>query len=85
MTEPRTGISRRRFLAGVAAAGAVALPGAARRADAQRKATISYWNGLTGADGKVMDELIEQFSTESGIRVEQQRIAWADLYAKLQV
>ncbi len=85
MTEARTGISRRRFLAGVAAAGAVALPGAARRADAQRKATISYWNGLTGADGKVMDELIEQFSTESGIRVEQQRIAWADLYAKLQV
>lgn len=56
-----------------------------RRAGAQAKPTISYWNGLTGADGKVMDELIDQFTRETGIRVEQQRIQWADLYAKLQV
>ena len=32
-----------------------------------------------------MDELIDQFTKETGIRVEQQRIPWADLYAKLQV
>src|SRR5262249_58765363 len=56
-----------------------------RRVAAQPKATISYWNGLTGADGKVMDGLIDQFTQETGIRVEQQRIQWADLYAKLQV
>ena len=80
-----TRVTRRRFLTGAAAVGAVALPGVARRAVAQPKATISYWNGLTGADGKVMDELIEQFTRETGIRIEQQRIPWADLYAKLQV
>jgi hypothetical protein len=34
----------------------------ARRATAQGKPTITYWNGLTGADGKVMDELIDQFT-----------------------
>jgi multiple sugar transport system substrate-binding protein len=32
-----------------------------------------------------MDELIDQFTRETGIKVEQQRIQWADLYAKLQV
>jgi len=52
---------------------------------AQPKATITYWNGLTGADGKVMDELIDRFTQETGIKIEQQRILWADLYAKLQV
>ena len=52
---------------------------------AQAKATITYWNGLTGADGKVMDELIDQFTKETGITIEQQRIPWAELYAKLQV
>src|SRR5688572_17595797 len=79
-------VSRRRVLAGAAGAGAVAsLPAAVRRACAQAKPTISYWNGLTGADGKVMDELIERFTRETGIRIEQQRILWADLYAKLQV
>jgi multiple sugar transport system substrate-binding protein len=79
-------VSRRRVLAGAVGAGAVAsLPAAVRRACAQAKPTISYWNGLTGADGKVMDELIERFTRETGIRIEQQRILWADLYAKLQV
>ena len=32
-----------------------------------------------------MDELIDQFTRETGIKIEQQRIPWADLYAKLQV
>src|SRR5262245_63084670 len=32
-----------------------------------------------------MDELIGQFTQETGIKIEQQRIPWADLYAKLQV
>jgi len=77
-------VDRRAFLRAAAGA-AVALPVVARRASAQSKPTISYWNGLTGADGKVMDELIDQFTKDTGIRVEQQRIPWADLYAKLQV
>ncbi|HWT80168.1 MAG TPA: extracellular solute-binding protein, partial [Candidatus Methylomirabilis sp.] len=45
----------------------------------------SFWNGLTGADGKVMGELIAQFTKETGIAVELQMIVWPDLYAKLQV
>ena len=86
MNEAGTAVSRRRFLTTAAAAGAAAsLSAGTRRASAQPKATISYWNGLTGADGKVMDELIDQFTRDTGIRVEQQRIQWADLYAKLQV
>jgi len=77
-------VDRRGFLR--AAAGAAAsLPMLTRRVSAQSKPTISYWNGLTGADGKVMDELIDQFTKDTGVRVEQQRIPWADLYAKLQV
>src|SRR5215471_17199966 len=74
-------VDRRGFLRTAAAT----LPTVARRASAQAKPTITYWNGLTGADGKVMDELIDQFTKDTGVRVEQQRIPWADLYAKLQV
>jgi multiple sugar transport system substrate-binding protein len=85
MSEARTDVSRRRFLTAAAVGVAASLPVTTRRASAQAKPTITYWNGLTGADGKVMDELIDQFTRESGIRVEQQRIQWADLYAKLQV
>jgi multiple sugar transport system substrate-binding protein len=84
MNQASTKVDRRAFLRAAAGA-AVALPVVARRASAQSKPTISYWNGLTGADGKVMDELIDQFTKDTGIRVEQQRIPWADLYAKLQV
>jgi multiple sugar transport system substrate-binding protein len=84
MDEALTKVDRRAFLR--AAAGATAsLPVLTRRASAQPKPTISYWNGLTGADGKIMDELIDQFTKDTGIRIEQQRIPWADLYAKLQV
>jgi multiple sugar transport system substrate-binding protein len=77
------GVSRRTFLAGAAGtATAAAWP---RHGAAQSKVTITYWNGLTGADGKVMDELIDRFTRETGVRIEQQRLPWAELYAKLQV
>jgi multiple sugar transport system substrate-binding protein len=76
-------VSRRTFLIATAAtAGVAAWP---RFGLAQPKATITYWNGLTGADGKVMDELIDRFTQDTGIKIEQQRIPWAELYAKLQV
>ena len=83
MTRAGRSVSRRTFMIGTAAAtGAAAWP---RFGAAQPKATITYWNGLTGADGKVMDELIDRFTQETGIKIEQQRIPWAELYAKLQV
>ena len=75
-------VSRRTFLAVAAMTATATWP---RSGASQPKATITYWNGLTGADGKVMDELIDRFTKETGIRVEQQRLPWADLYAKLQV
>src|SRR5256884_8542829 len=77
-------LHRRAFVAGAAAATATAA-GWPRYGAAQPKATITYWNGLTGADGKVMDDLIDRFTRETGIRIEQQRLPWADLYPKLQV
>src|SRR5437879_3685112 len=76
-------VTRRAFLLGGAGAASSLAPG--RQARGQAKATIAYWNGLTGADGKVMDELIDRFTAETGIRIEQQRLPWAELYAKLQV
>jgi multiple sugar transport system substrate-binding protein len=83
MSRAHSAVSRRTFLIATAAtAGAAAWP---RFGAAQPKATITYWNGLTGADGKVMDELIDRFTQETGIKIEQQRIPWAELYAKLQV
>jgi multiple sugar transport system substrate-binding protein len=80
MTRAHRAVSRRSFL--VATAAAAAWP---RYGAAQPKAAITYWNGLTGADGKVMDEMIDRFTKDTGIRVEQQRIPWQELYAKLQV
>ena len=87
MRNSGTGMTRRRFLATASATTAATLLGPGQRlASAQgAKPTITYWNGLTGADGKVMDELIGQFTNETGIRIEQQRILWQDLYPKLQV
>lgn len=86
MGDRAAGMSRRQFVASTAALGAATVLAPGRKASAQgAKPTITYWNGLTGADGKVMDELIGQFTKETGIQIEQQRIVWADLYAKLQV
>ena len=83
MKSPRMAVTRRHFLAGAVAT--TATMAYTPSASAQAKATITYWNGLTGADGKVMDELIDRFTADTGIRIEQQRLPWAELYAKLQV
>jgi hypothetical protein len=76
----RARVSRRAFVAG---AGAVSVAAWARRAGAQPKATITYWNDLTGADGKVMDELIDQLpATAASHRA---RRSAGPIYAKPQV
>ena len=87
MSNRTAGLTRRRFLASTAAVGAATLVGPSRLpASAQgAKPTITFWNGLTGADGKVMGELVGQFTKETGIQVELQMIEWPNLYAKLQV
>ena len=87
MSNRPVGMTRRGFLATTAAMGAATWLGPSGHIAAAQgpKPTISFWNGLTGADGKVMGELIGQFTKETGIQVELQMIVWADLYAKLQV
>jgi len=47
--------------------------------------TISLWDGLTGGDGYVMDELIQRFHnyTRGIIKIERTVIGWADLFARL--
>jgi multiple sugar transport system substrate-binding protein len=84
MHRAHNAVSRRSFLTGVALT-ATAVAARPRYGGAQPKTTFTYWNGLTGADGKVMDELIDRFTKETGLAIEQQRLPWADLYAKLQV
>ena len=83
MTTPSRsgGLTRRRFIGGTAALGAAALTTArGRPAAGQAKPTISFWNGLTGADGKVMDDLIDRFTKDTGIRIEQQRLRSVQSY-----
>jgi non-ribosomal peptide synthetase component F len=65
------GMTRRGFLATTAAMSAATLLGPGDRlASAQgAKPTITFWNGLTGADGKVMGELIEDRAARNGDRV----------------
>jgi multiple sugar transport system substrate-binding protein len=84
MHRAHNAVSRRSFLTGVALT-ATAVAARPHYGAAQPKTTFTYWNGLTGADGKVMDELIDRFTKETGLAIEQQRLPWADLYAKLQV
>ncbi|HCE00635.1 MAG TPA: hypothetical protein DER07_06300 [Armatimonadetes bacterium] len=47
---------------------------------------ISFWNGFTGPDGRVMLELIRRFNRENpDLKVSMQRIAWGTYYNKLMV
>jgi multiple sugar transport system substrate-binding protein len=87
MRKRSAGMTRRRFLTSTAAIGAatVLAPGRHPALAQGAKPPVTFWNGLTGADGKVMDELIGQFTKVTGIVIEQQRIEWPNLYAKLQV
>lgn len=47
---------------------------------------ISFWNGFTGPDGRVMLNLVRQFNqTDGRAHVTMQRIAWGTYYNKLMV
>lgn len=51
-----------------------------------KKVQISFWNGFTGPDGRVMLELIRKFNEQNpDIQVTMQRMDWATYYNKLMV
>lgn len=50
------------------------------------KTEISFWNGFTGPDGRVMLEMIREFNQENpDVNVTMQRIPWALYYNKVMV
>ncbi len=59
-----------------AAAGDITMP--------TQNVTLTFWNGLTGPDGKVLEALVGEFMAKfPNIKIEQQQIPWTDLYAKM--
>jgi len=45
---------------------------------------LAFWNGFTGADGPVMQDLVKQFSSEhDNIAVKMSTQEWADYYQKV--
>lgn len=81
------------FRTGIAALGAACLLMAVIRGDLScgglsisRRVPISFWNGFTGPDGRVMLEMIRDFNRENpDIEVTMQRIPWALYYNKVMV
>jgi len=46
--------------------------------------TLTFWNGFTGPDGAVVEELVNQFNQEnSDVQIDMEIIAWDSLYEKL--
>jgi multiple sugar transport system substrate-binding protein len=46
--------------------------------------TLTFWNGLTGPDGKVLEEMLGSFQAAyPNVKIEQQQIPWNDLYTKM--
>lgn len=51
-----------------------------------KKTHVSFWNGFTGPDGRVMLQLIRRFNEENpDVDVSMQRMEWATYYNKLMV
>ena len=51
-----------------------------------QKTEISFWNGFTGPDGRVMLEMIREFNLENpDVEVTMQRIPWGLYYNKVMV
>jgi multiple sugar transport system substrate-binding protein len=78
-------IHRRTFLQAVGA-GTLALATNHRNtvASRQESVTLNFWNGLTGPDGQIMEQLVEQYLEENPhVTINQQQIQWVDFYTKM--
>ena len=95
-TPGRPGPSRRGFLAGLGALGAAATlaacsggsptssTGGGGATYAGGKVDLAFWNGFTGGDGPVMQDLVDRFNAEhEAITVKMTTMEWADYHAKL--
>jgi multiple sugar transport system substrate-binding protein len=95
-TPHRPGPSRRNFLAGIGALGAAATVAACAGGSptsstggggatyAGGKVDLAFWNGFTGGDGPVMQDLVDRFNAEhETITVKMTTMEWADYHAKL--
>lgn len=95
-TPHRPGPSRRSFLAGIGALGAAATlaacsggsptssTGGGGATYAGGKVDLAFWNGFTGGDGPVMQDLVDRFNAEhETITVKMTTMEWADYHAKL--
>ncbi|MET0432938.1 MAG: extracellular solute-binding protein [Cellulomonas sp.] len=90
--QPRpTGLSRRGFLAGLGAVGLGATVAACSSGSPSPTGTsrggvvdLTFWNGFTGGDGPVMQDLVDRFNAEhEGVAVKMTTMEWADFHAKL--
>ena len=46
--------------------------------------TLTFWNGLTGPDGRVMEGIVADFmSQHRTIKIEQQQLPWTDFHTKM--
>lgn len=76
----------RRTLLRAAGAGALALTAKHPKpvASRQESVTLDFWNGLTGPDGQIMEQLVEQYLDENPhVTINQQQIQWVDFYTKM--
>lgn len=85
------GLSRRGFLAGLGAVGLGATVAACSSGSPSPSGTsgggaveLRFWNGFTGGDGPVMQDLVDRFNAEhEGVAVRMTTMEWADFHAKL--
>ncbi|HLW47690.1 MAG TPA: ABC transporter substrate-binding protein [bacterium] len=86
MGRGRRRFTRRAFMQGLGA-GAAAAAGGFRWGGAVRAAgtvTLSFWNGLTGPDGRVMEGIVADFmAANPSIKIEQQQMQWTDFHTKM--
>lgn len=88
---PAADLSRRGFLAGLGAVGLGATVAACTGGSPSASGTagggvvdLAFWNGFTGGDGPVMQDLVDRFNAEhDGIAVKMTTMEWADFHAKL--
>ncbi|RMI12809.1 ABC transporter substrate-binding protein [Cellulomonas triticagri] len=84
-------MSRRGFLAGLGAVGLGATVAACSSGGPSASGTsaggtvdLTFWNGFTGGDGPVMQDLVDRFNAEHpAIAVRMTTMEWADFHAKL--